>query len=74
MNKYVLLNITAFLECGNLEFYNFIYFQLIPVISSLTPITTLLPLVGVLTITALKDAYDDIVRIEMLFDTPILCF
>ena len=31
-------------------------------ISSLTPITTLLPLVGVLTITGLKDAYDDLVR------------
>ena len=43
--------------------YNYdILFQLIPVISSLTPITTLLPLVGVLTITGLKDAYDDLVR------------
>ena len=40
----------------------FILLKLIPVISSLTPITTLLPLVGVLTITGLKDAYDDVVR------------
>lgn len=40
----------------------FIPLKLIPVISSLTPITTLLPLVGVLTITGLKDAYDDVVR------------
>ena len=30
--------------------------------SSLNPITTLLPLLGVLGITALKDAYDDVVR------------
>ena len=42
--------------------FNFcIYFQLIPQISSLTPITTLLPLVGVLSMTAAKDLYDDIV-------------
>ena len=43
-------------------------FQLIPQISSLTPITTLLPLVGVLALTALKDGYDDIVSPTMLFD------
>ena len=35
--------------------------QLIPQISSLTPITTLLPLVGVLSLTALKDGYDEVV-------------
>ena len=43
-------------------------FQLIPQISSLTPITTLLPLVGVLALTALKDGYDDIVSSTLLFD------
>lgn len=35
--------------------------QCIPAISSLTPITTAIPLIGVLTLTAVKDAYDDIV-------------
>ena len=37
------------------------FFKLIPVISSLTPVTTAVPLVGVLLLTAIKDAYDDIV-------------
>ena len=37
------------------------FFQVIPVISSLTPYTTALPLIGVLLLTAIKDAYDDIV-------------
>ena len=40
--------------------------QLIPQISSLTPITTLLPLVGVLSLTALKDGYDEVVRAASL--------
>lgn len=35
--------------------------QCIPAISSLTPITTAIPLIGVLALTAVKDAYDDIV-------------
>lgn len=34
---------------------------MIPVISSLTPITTGIPLIGVLALTAIKDAYDDFV-------------
>lgn len=34
---------------------------MIPVISSLTPVTTALPLIGVLGLTAVKDAYDDFV-------------
>ena len=37
------------------------YFQLIDVISSLTPVTTAVPLIGVLLLIAIKDAYDDIV-------------
>jgi multisubunit Na+/H+ antiporter MnhC subunit len=35
--------------------------QLIPVISSLTPFTTAVPLILVLALTAVKDAYDDYV-------------
>ncbi|EZA50765.1 putative phospholipid-transporting ATPase ID [Ooceraea biroi] len=35
---------------------------MIPAISSLTPITTAIPLIGVLTLTAVKDAYDDFQR------------
>lgn len=35
--------------------------QVIPAISSLTPITTAVPLIGVLSLTAIKDAYDDYV-------------
>jgi hypothetical protein len=31
------------------------------VISSLTPVTTAVPLIGVLSLTAIKDAYDDLV-------------
>ena len=44
----------TFLSC-------FFFLQLIPQISSLTPVTTIVPLVAVLAITALKDAIDDIV-------------
>ena len=35
---------------------------MIPVISSLTYVTTALPLIGVLSLTAIKDAYDDVQR------------
>jgi hypothetical protein len=41
-------------------------FQVIPVISSLTPVTTAVPLIGVLSLTAIKDAYDDIVRFSII--------
>ncbi|XP_077862885.1 phospholipid-transporting ATPase FetA-like, partial [Saccoglossus kowalevskii] len=36
--------------------------ELLPWVSSLNPITTLLPLVFVLTVTAVKDGYDDVKR------------
>ena len=36
--------------------------QLIPAISSLTPVTTALPLAFVLAVTGIKDSYDDYVR------------
>ena len=39
-------------------------------ISSLTPVTTAVPLVGVLTLIAIKDGYDDIVSIFQFW--PIL--
>ena len=42
-------------------FFFYTFLQLIPQISSLTPITTLLPLIGVLSLTALKDGYDEVV-------------
>jgi hypothetical protein len=35
--------------------------QLIPAISSLSPVTTFIPLIAVLTVSAVKDALDDIV-------------
>lgn len=40
---------------------------MISVISSLTPITTSIPLIGVLSLTAVKDAYDDYVSEIFLF-------
>ena len=39
--------------------------QLIPQISALTPLTTIIPLFSVLAMTALKDAYDDLVSPAM---------
>ena len=44
---------------------------MIPEISSLTPITTALPLFGVLSITALKYAYDDVVSVLTMINAPI---
>lgn len=52
-----------FQRIANFYFLCLLLLQLIPAISSLTPITTAIPLIGVLTLTAVKDAYDDIVRI-----------
>ena len=49
-----------------------IMFQLIPEITSLTPITTALPLFGVLTLTAIKYAYDDVVSSALLVKTPLI--
>ncbi len=47
-------------------------FQLIPEITSLTPITTALPLFGVLSLTAIKYAYDDVVSAVILVKTPLI--
>lgn len=50
-----------FQRIANFYFLCLLLLQLIPAISSLTPITTAIPLIGVLALTAVKDAYDDIV-------------
>lgn len=50
-----------FQRLANFYFLCLLVLQLIPAISSLTPVTTALPLIGVLGLTAVKDAYDDIV-------------
>jgi hypothetical protein len=51
-----------FQRLANFYFLCLLILQLIPIISSLTPITTAVPLIFVLSITAIKDAYDDWVR------------
>ena len=50
-----------FQRLANFYFLCLLVLQMIPVISSLTPITTGIPLIGVLALTAIKDAYDDFV-------------
>lgn len=50
-----------FQRLANFYFLCLLVLQLIPAISSLTPITTAIPLIGVLALTAVKDAYDDFV-------------
>lgn len=50
-----------FQRLANFYFLCLLVLQMIPAISSLTPITTAIPLIGVLTLTAVKDAYDDFV-------------
>lgn len=54
-----------FQRLANFYFLCLLVLQLIPAISSLTPVTTALPLIGVLGLTAIKDAYDDIVSYEL---------
>lgn len=66
-SKYTLLNFLPynlfeqFQRLANFYFLCLLVLQLIPVISSLSPITTAVPLIGVLAVTAAKDAYDDYV-------------
>lgn len=55
-----------FQRLANFYFLCLLVLQMIPAISSLTPITTAIPLIGVLTLTAVKDAYDDFVSIPWL--------
>ncbi|CAD7087028.1 unnamed protein product [Hermetia illucens] len=67
-SKYSLLTflplnlLEQFQRLANFYFLCLLVLQLIPAISSLTPITTAIPLIGVLALTAVKDAYDDIQR------------
>ncbi|KAI0986927.1 hypothetical protein GJ496_002058, partial [Pomphorhynchus laevis] len=49
-----------FQRVANLYFLFLLFLQLMPVISSLSPLTTILPLCLVLFVTATKDASDDI--------------
>lgn len=51
-----------FQRLANAYFLALLILQLIPQISSLTPLTTVVPLVAVLTATAIKDLLDDIRR------------
>ncbi|XP_022669061.1 probable phospholipid-transporting ATPase IM [Varroa jacobsoni] len=51
-----------FQRLANFYFLCLLVLQLIPQISSLTPVTTAVPLIVVLTLTAAKDALDDIQR------------
>lgn len=66
-SKYTLLTflplnlLEQFQRLANFYFLCLLLLQLIPAISSLTPVTTALPLIGVLMLTASKDAYDDYV-------------
>lgn len=55
-----------FQRLANFYFLCLLVLQMIPAISSLTPITTAIPLIGVLTLTAVKDAYDDFVSVPRL--------
>nr|XP_027204123.1 probable phospholipid-transporting ATPase IM [Dermatophagoides pteronyssinus] len=65
-SKYTLLTFlplnlfVQFQRLANFYFLCLLILQLIPFISSLTPITTAVPLIFVLLITAIKDAIDDI--------------
>jgi magnesium-transporting ATPase (P-type) len=52
-----------FQRLANFYFLCLLVLQMIPAISSLTPVTTAVPLIGVLALTAVKDAYDDFVSI-----------
>ncbi|CAK9297443.1 unnamed protein product [Gordionus sp. m RMFG-2023] len=54
--------IEQFQRIANAYFLGLLILQLIPQISSLTPITTVIPLVCVLSLTALKDGIDDLRR------------
>ena len=68
-SKYTLLTflplnlLEQFQRLANFYFLCLLLLQLIPAISSLTPVTTALPLIGVLMLTATKDAYDDYVSV-----------
>lgn len=61
-----------FQRLANFYFLCLLVLQMIPAISSLTPITTAIPLIGVLTLTAVKDAYDDFVSINAI-NSFIIC-
>ena len=59
-----------FQRLANFYFLCLLVLQFIPFISSLTPITTAVPLIGVLVLTACKDFYDDYVSEHLVFSNP----
>jgi len=59
-----------FQRLANFYFLCLLVLQMIPAISSLTPVTTAVPLIGVLALTAVKDAYDDYVSLQQLGPSP----
>ncbi|EDQ88909.1 uncharacterized protein MONBRDRAFT_32498 [Monosiga brevicollis MX1] len=67
-SKYTLLSflphnlLEQFMRAANFYFLCLLVLQLIPAISSLSPVTTAMPLVFVLGVTAAKDANDDLKR------------
>ena len=67
-SKYTLLTFLPlnlfeqFQRLANFYFLCLLILQLIDVISSLTPVTTAVPLIGVLSLIAIKHGYDDIQR------------
>lgn len=62
-----------FQRLANFYFLCLLVLQVIPAISSLTPITTAIPLIGVLTLTAVKDAYDDFVSTKLKLFLKLRC-
>ena len=72
-SKYTLLSfvpvnlIEQFQRLANFYFLCLLVLQFIPFISSLTPVTTAVPLIGVLLLTAIKDAYDDFVSYSFIY-------
>lgn len=63
-----------FQRLANFYFLCLLVLQMIPAISSLTPITTAIPLIGVLTLTAVKDAYDDFVSFSSYRQRALVIF
>ena len=62
-----------FLRVANLYFLLLTIIQLIPGISSVPFYSTMIPLVIVLSITAAKDAFDDIVSVCIWYGNHVTC-
>lgn len=70
-SKYTILNFlpkNMYEQCrrvANLFFIFLIFFQFIPVFQEMDPIWAIIPLAGVMLVTALKDGYEDLKRHQM---------